>query len=129
MGRKPVTSKRFIGGDAVSNVEQGGGYVTINADYTSEIFNVSSADKISIHFQWKASTLSAEIIVQVRNGDEDIDDWRELDFGTAINISSASGEHDILITEVAFTDLRIFVDRASGSGDIGATITTKAVGA
>jgi hypothetical protein len=128
VGRKPVLSLRLIGRSDASNVEQGGGYIDINSDYTSDAVNVAQTDILSCHFQWRSSSLVAEIIVQARNGNDDIDDWRELDFGTAINISGTSGEHEIILQSMAFTEIRIFVDVASGSGEIGATVTTKAIG-
>ncbi len=128
MGRKPVISSRFIGNTATSNVEQGGGKVTVAVDYTSSTINVAQTDNLSIHIEWSASTLVADVYVQVRNGNEDIDNWRNLDFGTAITISGTSGEHEINILQMPFTDLRLFIDRASGSGQVGATFSAKALG-
>ena len=129
MGRKPVLSLRIIGRTDASNVEQGGGYISIDSDYTSDSINVAQTDILSFHFQWRDSTLDAEIIVQARNGDDDIDDWRDLDFGSSILIAGTSGEHEILLSEMAFTEVRIVVQVTSGDGEIGATATTKAMGA
>lgn len=127
-GRKPVISRRTIGADDVSNVEQGGGYVVVNSDYTGETINVSQTDDLSFHFQWRSSTLTATLFVQARNGTSGQDDWRNLDFGSSITISGASGEHEILLSEMPFTNVRLFIDVASGSGQVGATFTSKSFG-
>lgn len=128
MGRKPVISKRLIGASAASNVEQGGGYITVSADYTTETINVSQTDNLSFHLQWRSSTLVATVYIQARNGDDDQDDWRTLDFGSAISISGTSGEHEITLNEMPFTNVRMFIDVASGSGQVGCTFAAKALG-
>ncbi len=129
MGRKVIVSKRIIGASATSNVAQGGGYQTISADYTTEVLNVSESDSASFHIQWRSSTLVATVSVQARNGDAAKDDWRTLDFGSVITISGTSGEHDVLIEEMPFTDLQLFIDVTSGSGQVGVSFAAKAQGA
>lgn len=128
MGRKHVISKRTIGGADTSNVEQGGGYIEINSDYTSEDIRIAETDLLSFHFQWRDSTLDAEIFVQVRNGDQPWDNWRNLDFGSPILIAGTSGEHDITLLAMPFTYVRLFIDVASGDGEIGSTFTAKSQG-
>lgn len=116
MGRKHVISKKFIDSQAVS------------ADFTSDVINVAQTDSGSIHLVWTAgSSPDIDIYVQVRNSAAD--SYRNLDFGTAIEISGASGEHEIILNELPFSDLRIFADRASGSATVSATFIMKTKGA
>lgn len=129
MGRKNVTSKRILGYTDISNVAQGGGYITISSTTTTEVINVSEADNISLHLQWRSSTLVATVSVQARNGDAAKDDWRSLDFGSPIPITGTSGEHDIEIVKVPFTDLRVIITVASGSGQVGLSFVAKNLGA
>lgn len=129
MGRKPVQSKRIIGYSDPSNVEQGGGLQTINSDFTTDDIHVSQTDKMSLHLVWENSTLDADVYVQARNGDAEEDEWRNLDFGASIEITGASGQHEINLFELPFTWLRIFIDRNSGAGDVGCAFVAKAVGA
>lgn len=129
MSRKHVISKRFIGSDDPSDVEQGGGFTSISSDYTSEVLNLAQTDKASFHLQWENSTLVATVLVQVRNGNDETDNWRTIDITPSIDISGASGEHEIILIELPFTSLRFFIDVASGSGDVGCSFSSKSVGA
>lgn len=99
----------------------------ISSDATSEHTSSIMQDQATIALTWAASTLVADLIVQVRNGSGD--DWRNLDFGSAISISGASGSHEIHFLSMPWTDLRLFVDVTSGSGTVSAVITAKALGA
>lgn len=98
----------------------------VAADATSPITNVANLDNCSIALVWSASTLVANVYVQVRNGENDA--WRDVDFGVVPSISGASGNHEFQFTQLAFTHMRMFVDRSSGSGTVTATITAKTVG-
>lgn len=128
MSRKSVISKRILGNVSVSDVAQGGGFSTISIDTYSDPLNVADTNEASFHLEWQSSTLIATVYVQARNGGAAKDDWRNLDFGSAISISGAAGEHEVVLLQMPFTDLRIFVDVASGSGQVGCSFTAKAVG-
>lgn len=99
----------------------------VNADATSPSTSVAQLDNASIDLSWSASTLSATVEVQVRNGENA--NWRSLDFGSTISISGSSGAHELVLLTMPFTDLRLFIDVASGSGTVNAVITSKTVGA
>lgn len=100
---------------------------SVSADATSNSTSSIMQDQATIALVWSASSLVADLIVQVRNGNND--DWRDLDFGTPISISGASGSHELHFLSMPWTDMRLFVDVASGSGVVDATLTAKAVGA
>lgn len=116
MSRKPVISKRFINAQSVS------------VDYTSDVINVKQTDIASIHIEWTSgSSPNIDIYLQVRNGEND--NWRSIDFGSVPNISGASGEHELVLNQMPFSDFRLFLDRASGSAVITANFIAKATGA
>ncbi len=98
----------------------------VSADVTSNITSVKNLDNCSIAVVW-SGTIVGDLYVQVRNGEHDA--WRNVDFGSVIPITTGSGTHDIYFTQLSYTDMRLFVDRASGSGSITATISSKTVGA
>jgi hypothetical protein len=100
----------------------------LSATTSSAQTDVSMLDKASIDLRWSASTLVATVTVEAQNGDN-AEGFRALDFGSPILISGASGQHDIILTELPFTYLRLTITRTSGSGTIDAVITSKAVGA
>lgn len=90
--------------------------------------NTKGLDKASIHLTWSnGSSPNIEAKVQARNGEKDA--WRTLDFGTAISISGASGEHEIVLNELPFTDVKLVLEHTSGSADVVAEATAKSVGA
>ncbi len=99
----------------------------VSADATSNSTSTIMQDQATIAIVWSGSSLVADLIVQVRNGANDA--WRDLDFGGAISISGASGDHELHFLSMPWTDMRLFIDRASGSGTVSATLTAKAVGA
>lgn len=114
--RKHVISKKFISSEAVS------------ADFTSDVLNVAQMDSGSIHLSWASgSTPNIDVYMQVRNGEADA--WRSLDLGSTPNISGSTGEHDFIFNLLPFTDLRVFLDRASGSATVSASMTFKTGGA
>lgn len=100
---------------------------TINTTTTSSSSSVDQLDKASIDLSWSASTLVATVTVEAKNGDNA--EWRTLDFGSAITVSGASGAHEILLTEMPFTDLRLVLTVSAGSGEVSAVLTSKSVGA
>jgi hypothetical protein len=95
---------------------------------TSSSTNVEQLDYASIDFQWASSDLVATVEVQAKNGKNG--DWRALDFGGTISVSGASGSHEILMTQMPFTDLRMTITVTGGSsGEVDAVITAKSEGA
>ena len=116
MGRKNVVKsyKMIEAGDLASNIE-------------STTTNVINLDKASIHLKWSGTSPIGTITVEAQNGEND--SWYELDFGSSINISGASGDHQIIFNELPFTSIRIQYTATSGTGEITATYTAKVTGA
>lgn len=116
MGRKNVVKsyKMIDAGDLSGNI-------------TSNITSVINLDNASIHLIWSGTSPVGVITVEARNGEND--SWYELDFGSAINISGNSGDHQIVFTQMPFTDIRVKYTASSGTGSIDALITLKTIGA
>lgn len=93
---------------------------------TSDATSVINLDVASIHVVWSAAVGASTITVQARNGKTD--SWYALDFGSAIATSGASGDHQITLLEMPFTDIRILTTAAT-SGSLTATISAKTTGA
>lgn len=116
MSRKHVISKKFIDS------------LTVNSNQTSEILNVAQTDKASIHLTWSGgSSPDIDVLVQVKNGEAD--SFRSLDFGAVISITGASGEHEIILNEMPFTNIQLVLNHNSGSAVVSASFTFKSVGA
>ena len=117
MGRKSVL-KSFKMFDSVD----------ISTDQTSSKTNVLRLDQASIHLYWTGASPVGVITVEARNGEDD--QWYELNLGAdPVAVSGNSGDHQILFSEMPFTDLRLQYVSTSGTGSIVATITAKVVGA
>lgn len=117
MGRKNIV-KSFKMFDAVE----------LSSSQTSAATNVINLDTASIHLVWSAgSSPVGDITVEARNGEDD--SWYELDFGSTISISGASGDHQLMLNEMPFTDIRIVYTRTSGSATLDAVLTMKTTGA
>lgn len=101
--------------------------VDISTNQTSSTTNVEQLDQATIHISWTGSSPVGEIIVDARNGSAD--SWYQLDFGSSIAISGASGDHQILFKEMPFTDIRLRYVFTSGTGSLTARLTMKSVGA
>lgn len=99
---------------------------TVSTTTTSNSSKVDQLDYGSIALQWSASTLVAAATIEVKNGDNG--DWRTLDFGSPITISSSSGSHEIDFLQMPFTDMRMKVTVTSGSGTVDAVFTAKNTG-
>lgn len=99
----------------------------VSTDVTSSSTTVAQLDNASIDFSWSSSTFVGTLQVQVKNGENA--DWRNLEFSSAITISGTTGSHEIILLLMPFTDLRLFIDRTSGTGTFKAVITSKSVGA
>lgn len=97
------------------------------ADSESPLTDVSQLDYASIELNWSASTLAANVEVQAKNGKNG--QWRTLPLGSVPAISGASGSHEIILTEMPFTELRLALTSVTGSGTVDAVITAKSKGA
>ena len=100
---------------------------SLASSQTSAELEVGQADYGSIYITWTGTSPIGVITVQAKNGPNGT--YRDLDFGSAISISGASGNHDIILNEMPFTHLQLVYTRTSGTGSISASITTKSKGA
>lgn len=116
MGRKNVV-KQFLMFDGAD----------LSGNLTSDPTNVINLDIASIHIRWDGASPDGEIFVDVRNGEDD--EWYTLSFSTTILVSGNTGDHQILFTEMPFTDIRLRYVANSGSGDLFASLTMKTTGA
>lgn len=100
--------------------------VDMSSSQTSDATSVINLDVASIHVAWSAASGASTITVEARNGEND--SWYALDFGSVIATSGASGDHQITLLEMPFTDIRILTTAAT-SGSLTATISAKTTGA
>lgn len=116
MGRKNVLKsfKMIDSGDLSGNI-------------TSSVTSVINMDKASVHLNWSGSSPVGTVTVEARNGEDN--PWYELDFGSTISISGNSGDHQLVLNELPFTDIRLQFASTSGTGNIDAIITSKVTGA
>jgi len=115
MARKSVT-KPFKTFDAAN----------LAANATSSITNVENLDKASISIVFSGTAPVGVVTVEVRNGAKD--SFQVLDMGSTINITGASGTHQLVFNELPFTELRLQYTRTSGTGTMDATFTGKVIG-
>jgi len=99
---------------------------SLGATTSSDATNVQYLDKASIFVEWTGTVPVGAITVQARNKSDGT--WYDLDFGSAISVSGATGSHSIVLNEVPFVDIRLTYTRTSGTGTITATLVSKAVG-
>lgn len=100
--------------------------VSLASSQTSSEVEVGQADYGSIYIEWTGSSPVGVITLQAKNGTNGT--YRSLDFGSAISISGASGNHDLILNEMPFTHIKLLYTRASGTGSMTASITTKSKG-
>ena len=109
--------------------------VSIATNQTSDKTNVESVDQGTIHINWASgSTPVGVITVEASNSTElefnaSTETWIELDFGTAINVSGTSGDHQIVFDSMPFRYIRIIYTRSSGSATLSANFHAKTLGA
>lgn len=105
----------------------------ITTNQTSISTNVTHLDRASIFIDWTGSDSVGQIVVEVLKQKDQkaaVDsDWRSLDFGSTIDITGASGQHDITLNSLDFTDLRIrFISTSGTTGTLTAVLTAKQIG-
>lgn len=109
--------------------------VDLTADRTSETTKVANLDRASVFIDWTGSDAVGEIQFEARKikeskPDAEADaDWRTLDFGSTIDITGASGSHEVIFDALDFTDLRVkFVSTSGTTGTLTAVMTAKQIG-
>lgn len=107
--------------------------VDLATDQTSLPTDVSYLDNIGIIVEWSGTSPVGELFVECANPPEHLKDpsdwtWVPLDFGRSIGISDDSGNHDINMTQLPYSKLRMQFKRTSGAGQMTATLVAKQVG-
>jgi hypothetical protein len=118
MGRKSVIEYNMLDGVTAD----------MSGDFTSNTTNVLYLDYASIHLQWSGSGLTGEVFVDARNQEDA--DWYALDFGATIDITTDSGSHQIILSEMPFTEIRFRFVASAGTGTMtDGRLTAKVKGA
>jgi hypothetical protein len=103
----------------------------VSADITSQDTSIINLDQVSIRVKWNG-TLEGEIRIEaLQRKSNDLvqdSDWFELDFGNVILIDGTDDNHQIVFTQMPFTDFRLKFVHTSGSGLLEAKITGKQIG-
>ena len=99
----------------------------ISTSATSSITSVINQDKASISVSWSGTSPVGTLTVEARNGKDE--SFYTLEFGAPIPISGNTGDHQLILSEMPFTDIRIQYTSTSGTGTMDAIITSKTVGA
>jgi hypothetical protein len=101
--------------------------VDISTNQTSSAVNVLKLDQASISISWSGTAPVGVITVEAKNGTND--SFYELDFGTTIPVSGNSGNHQIILSEMPFEEIRVIYTSTSGTGSLDAIYTAKVLGA
>lgn len=111
MPRKNVITptKIFENGDMSGNL--------VSAEYDTQWM-----DNVGIIVAWNGTTPVGAITIDVKNGDSE---WSELDFGSTIDITGNTGNHNININQTPFEKFRVNYNFGSGTGLINAVMTAK----
>ena len=107
--------------------------VSLASNQTSSETNVTHLDRASVSIDWTGSDAVGTVEFEARkiNANEAVADadWRTLDFGATIDITGASGNHEVLFNSLDFTEFRVKFVRTSGTtGTITAVLTAKQIG-
>lgn len=100
---------------------------------TSAATNTEQLDKASIVVEWTGTAPVGVLTVEGRSFQNSTNgpiasSWVTLDFDT-IDITGASGSHQLLFNELPFSEIRLVYTRTSGTGSLTAILTAKTTGA
>lgn len=99
----------------------------ISGNLTSVETSTINLDSALILITWTGTSPVGTVTVEGRNGTKS--GWVTINMGASIDISGNSGDHQLIFTELPFTDMRLKYAATSGSGSMIATITAKVKGA
>lgn len=98
----------------------------LSGDLISPITNTINMDKASIHVSWNGTAPVGEFSIEARNSATD--SWYSLDFGNPIAVATDSGNHQLLLNELPFYEIRLNYYATSGTGTVDAVLVAKQVG-
>src|SRR3990167_3196143 len=89
--------------------------VALAASKTGEYTDVEMHDRAFYDVVWSGGVLPVGVLkFEISNDANDSTSWKELDFGASIDITGASGEHQVLIQEITWKYIRPVYTRTSG---------------
>lgn len=98
------------------------------ASTTSAITSTKRHDNAGILVSWTGTSPVGSLDVQVSNdynSDTGIGTWFSLNFGSAISISGNSGQAEITMTMLPFSNIRAVYTKVSGVGTLQASLSLK----
>lgn len=110
----------------------------MSAAVTSPPTNVSQIDQCVIIASWTGSAVGSFTVegAQVPSTQLRANSplpasitWTALDFGAPIEAAGVDDEHQLVLTQIPFTHIRVVFTPTSGSGSLSARISGKTVGA
>lgn len=103
----------------------------ISSNAQSDQTSVHNLDKASIHVTWTGTSPIGVLKVEATNDSPENPSavWREVSFGSTIDISGNSGSHDLIFNEIPFNAIRLVYTATSGTGTLTAALSAKVVGA
>jgi hypothetical protein len=107
--------------------------IDLTSTQTSESTHTANLDRASVSIEWSGSDAVGTIEFEAKKAKKDVStpelDWTTLDFGATIDITGASGNHEIIFDALDFTDLRVKFNSTSGTvGNLSAVLTAKQIG-
>lgn len=96
--------------------------------------NVEGVDEATIMVEWSGTAPVGVISVQASNSEQDeftkgTEVWYDLDFGASIDVTGATGDHQINFTAMPFKAIRFVYTATSGTGTMTAHINATSLGA
>jgi hypothetical protein len=106
----------------------------MSADITqiAPFTTIDQVDKIGIQLEWSGAAPVGQFFVDVAYqlpNTTNFTSWQPLDFDLPIDISGASGNHNISIIDPPFQKMRLRYVFASGAGNLTATLFATGKGA
>ena len=98
----------------------------MGANYASDSFDISEMDNLAIQLTWTGTPTGT---IQVQGTIKDspgTDDWVDV-LTTGVSTAGAAGTALINLSNVAWTDVRVYYTRSSGSGALSGLYFAKAV--
>lgn len=94
----------------------------MSGNITGTVITLRDIDDISAVYSWAGTAPVGEVKVYVQNGTST---FSELDISPPAPVTGASGDNNIMITNVSFEKIRFDYVRTSGTGTLNVIITGK----
>jgi hypothetical protein len=94
----------------------------MSGNITGTVISLRDVDNVSAVYYWTGTAPVGEVKVYVQNGSST---FSLLGISPVAAVSGASGDNNILITDVSFEKIRFDYVRTSGTGTLNVIITGK----